>query len=126
MRGRNFVPLSLAPFRGRTSAMGSLERCDELFLRLALCCVRDGLPLLPGGEAVGIGGAYHGQARAAEDQSQRRILRVHDLEDGFRGRLRIAAFQAPETPEDLLPQARRTVSMPGAIFSDAGLPNSVA
>jgi len=46
---------------GRQTRMkiGLVEPCDSLFPRLALRCVRDGLPCLPTGQANGISGTSH-------------------------------------------------------------------
>ncbi len=95
------------------------------FLPLTLGGIRDGFPRFPGSEAFCVDTAQPRQAGVAQDEPQRRLRRVHESEEGFRGRLRIAAFHALQASEHLLAQPAYS-SLPVAIFSDAGLPNSVA
>ncbi|GEM_PF-6782964 len=59
-----------------------------------------------------MGGAHHRQSLRADEEPQRRIFRIHDLENGLSGCLRIAKFNIGTGGEDLFPHV--------AIGIDAG------
>ena len=72
--------------------LGVIRDRRASFFRRALRCIRDSLPRLPGSEAVCIRGTRPGQGPGAQDEAQRRRLRVYNRQDGVRCRVRIAAF----------------------------------
>ena len=87
--------------------MGQLldPRCHRL-LRLAHRRIRHVLPRFPRLQPLRICGAGPGQNRSAQPQSQRRIFRVHKLQDGFCRRLRIAALNIRQMRQELPPEFR--------------------
>jgi hypothetical protein len=83
-----------------------LDPLRHRFLRLAHRRIRHVLPRFPRLQPLRICGAGPGQNGSAQAKSQRRILRVHKLQDGFCRRLWIALFNIRQMRQELLPELR--------------------